>query len=155
MLAEIQLCGLYARNVACYPPPFPSLDHMICMCDVVARAPHVPFVYINPFLLATCNNPYNLSIKQNFDQDLQPNIKTINIHTNLLFNYLPTSTMESIKYASPLLHPCPTLLPAALLTARSIRNTVNQVSENIQGAASGASKEGNKGTLSDTSYSFR
>ena len=31
MLAEIYLCGLYARNVACYPPPFPipGLDPVI------------------------------------------------------------------------------------------------------------------------------
>ncbi|KAK0508581.1 hypothetical protein JMJ35_008857 [Cladonia borealis] len=52
--------------------------------------------------------------------------------------------METIKYATSLPCPCPTLLPAASLTAHSIRNTINQASENIQGAASGASKQSNE-----------
>ena len=70
MRALCKECGLLPAALS---HPWFRPRHMICMCDVVASAPHVPFVYINPFLLATFNNASNFSIKQNFDQDLKPN----------------------------------------------------------------------------------
>lgn len=64
MRALCKECGLLPAALS---RPWFRSHHMICMCDVMARAPHVLFVYINPSLLATFDNPYNLSIKQNFD----------------------------------------------------------------------------------------
>ena len=42
--------------------------------------------------------------------------------------------------------PAPLRCLIALLTS-NVRNTVNQASESVQGAMSGASKQGNEGTI--------